>query len=88
MRGQLIFHGIHRKLKQISVVVCISAAGDHLTPFFVSSQTNSTVERKLRTDRFRMGIDLILRQRSKPYMNSELFNEYVSAVLLPHIDAL
>jgi hypothetical protein len=88
MRGQIVLHGIHRKLKPISVVVCISDADDHLTPCFVSFQTNSTVERTLRIDGFRTGIDLILRQRSKASMNSELFNEYFSAVLLPYINAL
>jgi hypothetical protein len=86
MREHIIFHGIHGK--HISVVVCISAAGDRLTPFFLSSQTNSTVEPTLRINGFRMGIDLILRQKSKPDMNSELFNESVSAVPLPHITAL
>jgi hypothetical protein len=33
MRGQTIFHGVHRNLKRISVVACISAAGEHMTPF-------------------------------------------------------
>jgi hypothetical protein len=28
MRGEKIFHGIHRRLKHISVVACISASGD------------------------------------------------------------
>lgn len=85
MKGQLIFHGIHRNLKHISVVVCISAAGEHMTPFFVCSQLNDAVERRLKTIGFRMGVDFILKHRSKPYMNAELFHEYISTVLLPYI---
>jgi hypothetical protein len=62
MRGQTIFHGIHRNLKQISVVACISAAWDHMMPFFVCSQVNDALERRLKTEGFRMGVDLILKR--------------------------
>jgi transposase len=86
MRGQTIFHGIRRNLKHISVVACISAAGEHITPFFVCSQINDTVERRLKTEGFIMGVDLIIKRRTKPYMNSQLFAEYISTVLLPYID--
>jgi hypothetical protein len=75
IRGQITFHGIHRKLKLISIAVCISTAGEHVTPLSFCSQTNTTAERILRTEGFGLGIDLILRQRSKPRMTSELFNE-------------
>jgi hypothetical protein len=51
IRGQTIFHGVHRNLKYISVVAWISAAGEQLTPFFVCSQLNDAVERKLKLDR-------------------------------------
>jgi hypothetical protein len=45
MKGQTIFYDVNRNLKQIFVVACISAAGEHMTPFFISSQVNPTVER-------------------------------------------
>jgi hypothetical protein len=61
MKGQTVFHGVHRNLKHISVVACISAAGEHITPSFVSSQVNSTVERQFKSDAFRLGVDLILK---------------------------
>jgi hypothetical protein len=35
-----------------------------------------------------MGVDLILRKRSKPYISAELFDEYPSTVLLPYIEQL
>jgi hypothetical protein len=57
MKEQTIFHGVHRNLKHISVVACISAAGEHITPFCVSSQVNPTVERRLKSDGFRLGVD-------------------------------
>jgi hypothetical protein len=42
------------------------------------------VERKLKIEGFRMGVDLILKSRHKIYMNSQLFAEYISTVLLPY----
>jgi nucleoside-triphosphatase THEP1 len=47
MRGQTIYHAVHRNLKHISVVTCISAAGEHMKPFLVRSQGNTAVARKL-----------------------------------------
>jgi hypothetical protein len=88
MRGQTIFHGVHRNLKQISVVTCISAAGEHMTPFFVCSQFNDAVERKLKLEGNRLGVDFILRRRSESYMSLQLFAEYISKALLPYIDEL
>jgi hypothetical protein len=59
-----------------------------MTPFMVCSQFNDAVERLLKLQGFRMGVDLVLRKRNKPYMNSELFHEYISKVLVPYIDEL
>jgi hypothetical protein len=88
MRGWAIFHTGRRNLKHISVVACISAAGEHMTPFMVCSQFNDAVERVLTLQGFGMRVDLILRKRKKPYLNSELFHEYTSKVLVPCIDEL
>jgi hypothetical protein len=85
MREQKIFHGIHRGLKHTSVITCISAGGDHMIHFLVSSQATDAVVRKLKTEGFRIGVDMILKKRDKPYMNAVLFHEYISTVLLPHI---
>jgi hypothetical protein len=63
--GQMIFHGIHRGLRHISVVTCFSAGGHHVTPFFISSHVTDSVIRKLKTERFRIGIDIILKKRTK-----------------------
>jgi hypothetical protein len=72
----------------MSVPICISAAGEHMTPFFVSSQVNLTVERRLKSEVFRLGVDLIIKHRNKLYMSSQLFAKYISIVLLPYVDKL
>jgi hypothetical protein len=59
-----------------------------MTPFFVSSQINAAVETTVKREGFRVGVDLILRQRNKPYMNSTLLFEHAKTVLLPDVDEL
>jgi hypothetical protein len=88
MRGQTIYHAVHSNLKHIFVVACISAAREHMKPFLVCSQGNTTVERKPKIEEFRMGVDLILKALQKPDVNSQLFAKYISTVLLPYIDKL
>jgi hypothetical protein len=88
MKGQTNFHGVHRNLKHLSVVACISAASEHMTPFCVFSQVNPTVERQLKSEWLRLAVDLILEHRNKPDMSSQLFAVYISTVLLPYIDEL
>jgi hypothetical protein len=75
-------------LKHVFIVACISAAGEHMTPFFVSLQVNPTMERRLKSERFRLGVDFILKHLNKPYLSSQLFAEYIWTVLLPYVDEL
>jgi hypothetical protein len=88
MRGQMIYHGLHCNLKHISVVVCISTSEEHMTLFFVCSQVNDLLGRRLKTKGFRMGLDSILERRNKPYMNSQRCTEDISTFLLLYIDEL
>jgi hypothetical protein len=69
-------------------VACISAAGEQMTPFLVCSQGNAAVETKFKIEGSRMGVDLIVKAWHKPYMNSQLFAEYISTAVLPHIGKL
>jgi hypothetical protein len=61
MKAQTIFHGVHRNLKHISIVTCISAAGEHMTLFSVSSQVKPMAEGRLRSEGVRRDVDLILK---------------------------
>jgi hypothetical protein len=85
MRNETIFHGIHGWLKHVSVVACISASGDHMIPFVVSSQVNDALVWKLKIEGSRIGTEIILKKWEKPYMNAELFHECISTILFPHV---
>jgi hypothetical protein len=49
---QMIHHGIHRNLKHISVICCVSADGESLIPLMVFSQVNDKVIEQLNLEGF------------------------------------
>jgi hypothetical protein len=81
--AQHIHHRISRNLKHISIVTCISAGGACLTPYVVTSQDSATLHRALEATAMQIGKHLILKQRAKPYVNADLFENYVRTVFLP-----
>jgi hypothetical protein len=67
-----------RDLKHISMVRCVLASGESLTPFLVSSEVHEMVIESLKAERFGMGVELILEHARKPYMNARLFQHYIA----------
>jgi hypothetical protein len=88
LSGQTIYHCASRNLKHISVITCISAVEESLTPYIVTSQDSESLRRKLMIRGVRLGIDLVLRRRSKPYVNAVVFLEYVNNIFIPYFNEL
>jgi hypothetical protein len=88
MHGQTIHHEISRAVKHISVIACVSAAGESLTPYIVTSQTSTPVQEQLTKQGVRLGTDLVLTSNPKPYINAEIFLDYIRTVSLPNLAEL
>jgi hypothetical protein len=63
MSAQKIHHKINRKLKHVSVIACISAAGESLTPYIATSQDSLPVRENLQQRGVLFGLDFILKTR-------------------------
>jgi hypothetical protein len=50
MRGQTIHHEISRTVKHISLIACISAAGESFTPYIITSQAPTSVQERLKKE--------------------------------------
>jgi hypothetical protein len=70
------------------VAVSISVTGEYITPFVISLQGNKAMEMRPKQHGFSRGINLILKRRSNPALNTELFGEYIAIVLLQYIKEL
>jgi hypothetical protein len=86
LSGHMIRHGVHGDLKHMSVPCYVSVSGEFMTPFLVFSQVNDSAIETLKTEGFRMGVNLILARRQKPYMTAALFQQYITTVLTPFIN--
>jgi hypothetical protein len=62
----------------------VSAAGESLLPHITTSQNSPAVQEQQREHGVHFGRDLILKSNHKPYVNAEIFLEYVRTVLLPY----
>jgi hypothetical protein len=88
MLGQTIHHGVSRKVKHISVIVCVSAAGASLRPYIVTSQNSPVVQEHLKKQGVCFGRDTILKCNQKPYINPGIFLDSIRIIFLPYIDML
>ena len=82
-----VHHRISRNVKHISIVTCISASGACLTPYVVTSQDSTAVRRDLQATGMQIGVHLRMEHRDKPYVNAQLFQNYVETVFLPHLQS-
>jgi hypothetical protein len=85
----LAAHDIHdrisRNVKHISIVTCISAGSACFTAYVVTSQDSAALHRALEATEMQIGKHFILKKRTKPYVNTDLFENYVRTVFLPHL---
>jgi hypothetical protein len=52
MEGQTIHHRVSRNVKHISIITCITAGGESLTPYMVTSQDSERLRRRLMAAEF------------------------------------
>jgi hypothetical protein len=88
MRGQTIDHEISRTVKHISVIACISAAEESLTLYIITSQAPTLVQERLKKEGVRFGTDFILRSNPSPYINAEIFIDYIRTVFILNLAEL
>jgi hypothetical protein len=62
LSGQTIHHRASPNMKHMSVISCISAAGESLIPYIVTLQDSESLRRNLMIRGVRLGVDLVLRR--------------------------
>jgi hypothetical protein len=70
------------------VIECVSAAGERLSPCFVSSPVSDNVAHGRIQKKFRFEADLILRLGPKCYVKTKLLKEYITIALIPDVNEL
>jgi hypothetical protein len=88
MDGRTIYHGASRRVKHRSVIACITAEGESLTPFIVTSQISDGIRKRLMSRGVRLGVDFVFPQRATPYVSRKLFLEYIKTIFVPYLNQL
>jgi hypothetical protein len=86
--SQTIHHRASRNVKHISIITCISAGGESLTPYIVTSQDSGPFRRRLMSRGVRPSVDFVLRQRSNPGGSGMLFLESINSIFIPYLNEL
>jgi hypothetical protein len=85
VRKEEVCHSVFRRPGHTTLLACVSAAGDAMTPLLITSTPirDSLWSRDLRQDK-----DFMIRRRSPIYADEELFFEYISNVFILYVDAV
>jgi hypothetical protein len=75
-------------VKHISAIACISAAEESLTPYIITFQAPTSVQERLKKEGVRLDTDFVLRSNPSPYINAEIFLDYIRTVFLPNLAEL
>ena len=85
VRKEDVYHAVSRRHRHVTLLACVSAAGDALTPMLI---TGNTIRESLWGHGLRPDEDVMIRRRNPAYLDGELFYEYISTVLIPYVSSL
>jgi hypothetical protein len=66
----------------------MSAAGESLRHYIVTSQNSSTLQKHLKKQTVRFGRDFASKFNQKPYLEAGIFLDSIRTILLPYIDTI
>jgi hypothetical protein len=77
-----------RNVKHISVIACVSAAGESLLHYIVTSQNSPTVHEHPKKQGVRFGSDFARKFNQMPYFNAGTSLADIRTILFPYIDTV
>jgi hypothetical protein len=80
IRKEDIYHSMSSRHHHITLLACVFATGDTMTPWFILV---NPIHLSLWSKGVRKDEDVMVRRRSPAYVNENLFLEYISTVFVP-----
>jgi hypothetical protein len=80
MARRTIHHAVSWNVKHISAIACVSTAEESFMVYIVTSQNSSPVQEPLGKQGVCLGRDLVLKSNHRPYVNAEIFLDYIEIV--------
>jgi hypothetical protein len=86
MEDQTVHHRESRSVRHISIITCITAGEESLTPYIVTSDDSDAIRKRPMRHGVRLAADCALQHRSKPFVSSKLFLEYINTIFVPYLN--
>jgi hypothetical protein len=80
-----VYHVVSRRHRHITILACVSAASDALTPILV---TGNSIRESLWNRGLHRDEDIVIRRRNPAYLDEALFYEYISGMFIPYVSTL
>lgn len=80
-----ITHKVPRSSKLQTILGCISAAGDVLTPVLIHSR--KTIDQQVYSLGLREGTDVIIRYSESGFINVEIFEDWINNFFIPFVNS-
>jgi hypothetical protein len=88
MRGQTIHHGPSRSVKYLSVIACITAGGESLTPLVMTLQISDSIRKRLVGRGVCLGSILCCGNDRNGMSAVNLFLEHIGTIFIPYLNEL
>jgi hypothetical protein len=85
MAEETVIHVVHKRLRYMTSVSCISVAGDALYPIMI---TEYPISDSLWINDLCQDEDAMTRRRTLPYINEALFCEYISTIFYLYLQSI
>jgi hypothetical protein len=85
MGSQTIHHGVKWNRKHITTITRITASGEYVIPYIITSQELQDLRKVLRQKRIKFERYLILKKSQKPCANSKSFAKNDKSTVIPHV---
>jgi hypothetical protein len=85
VRKEDVYHSESRRPRHMTLLACVSAAGDAITPMLI---TTTSIHASLWSRGLRQNEDVMVRRRTPAYSDEELFFEYITGIFIPYVDAV
>jgi hypothetical protein len=71
-------------MRHTLIITGTTTGGEFLIPYIVTLQDSFAIRKRRMSQGVRLGVDFVLRQRSKPYVSRKLFLEYITTIFVPY----
>jgi hypothetical protein len=85
VRNEDVYHCVSHRQSHATLLACVSAVGDAMTPLLISA---NPIRDLVWSKRVPEDEDVMVRRRTPAYSHDELFFEHISSMFIPYVSSV